>query len=138
MAGKKDVEPKYEILNFEGTKYRTNLSKKFLARVPWEAVNPNEVRTPIPGTVLKILVREGQKVTEGKTLYILESMKMKNRFNAEKSGIVKKIHAQEGEIIPKLFLLMELEDPLPKLAARALASIKKSKTKSKSKEDEQK
>lgn len=127
MAAKKEKEIKFEIFNFEGTKYRTHLTEKFRNRKVWKPKDSNKVFSQIAGTITKINVKEGQKVSEGKCLYILESMKMKNRFNAEKPAIIAKIHIHEGEVIPRKLLVIELEDIPPKKTARGLSSIKKSK-----------
>ncbi len=127
MAKKKENDSKYESLNIDGTQYRTHLSPKYLQRKTWKAKNPNHVLNPIPGTILKILVKEGQKVTIGKCLYVLEAMKMKNRFNAEKNGIITKIIGKEGAIVPKNTLLIEMEDLPPKKIVRVLSSRSKTK-----------
>ncbi|MCK5822220.1 MAG: biotin/lipoyl-binding protein [Bacteroidales bacterium] len=112
MAAKKEKEKekKLDIFNFEGTKYRTHLPEKFLNRKVWEPEDDNKVFSQIAGIISKIVVKEGQKVSKGKCLYILESMKMKNRFTAEKPAIIAKIHIHEGDVIPRKFLVMELED----------------------------
>lgn len=123
MAAKKEKEIKLEIFNFEGTKYRTHLTEKFRNRKVWKPKDSNKVFSQIAGTITKINVKEGQKVSEGKCLYILESMKMKNRFNAEKPAIIAKIHIHEGEVIPRKLLVIELEDIPPKKTARGLSSI---------------
>ncbi|MEA1876392.1 MAG: acetyl-CoA carboxylase biotin carboxyl carrier protein subunit [Bacteroidota bacterium] len=129
MAAKKEKEKdiKLDIFNFEGTKYRTHLPEKFLNRKVWEPKDSNKVFSPIAGTISKINVKVGQKVSKGRCLYILESMKMKNRFNAEKPAIIAKIHIHEGEVIPRKLLVIELEDLPPKKTVRSLSSIKKSK-----------
>lgn len=54
-------------------------------------------RTNIPGSVWKVLVEDGQKVREGDTLVILESMKMEFPVTAEYSGIIEKVYLKPGE-----------------------------------------
>ncbi len=133
MAAKKEKEKekekKYDYFNFEGTKYKTHLTEKFRNRVAWEPKDSNKVFSQIAGTIVKVNVKEGQKVTEGRCLYILESMKMKNRFTAEKSGIISKIHIEDGQVIPRNLLVMELEDPAPKKTGRGISSRTKTKKK---------
>lgn len=119
MDAKKDNDSKLEIFNFEGARYKTHLTKKFRNRQNWKPVDTNQVLAKIPGTVIKICVKEGQKVSEGKCLYILEAMKMNNRFNAEKACIVSKILVKEGDMIRKLRQIMELEDLPPKKSIRS-------------------
>jgi len=99
---------------FEGARYRTQTTDKFANRVAWKADDPNIILAVIPGTLLKITVKEGQKVNIGRCLYVLEAMKMKNKILATKAGVVKKIHGQEGEKVAKNELIMELKDEEPK------------------------
>jgi 3-methylcrotonyl-CoA carboxylase alpha subunit len=54
---------------------------------------------PMPGVVLKILVRTGDAVTKGKPLIILEAMKMEHRITAPHDGTVAAIHCSEGELV---------------------------------------
>ena len=62
----------------------------------------------IPGTIQRIMVREGQKVSMGTPLLILEAMKMRNEVLSPVDGSVKKIHVREGEMVPKSHLLVEM------------------------------
>ena len=57
------------------------------------------IKAPMPGVVLKVLVKDGQQVQKDQTLIILEAMKMENEIFANKSGIVKKVHVKEGESV---------------------------------------
>ena len=96
-------------LVIDGTKYRTRLNQKFESRKPWEPPNPKKISSSIPGTIIKIDVKVGQKVNEGEQMLILEAMKMKNKILFNTSGTVKSIHVKEGERIPKDFLMLELK-----------------------------
>lgn len=60
-----------------------------------EAVVP----APMPGTILEIMVSEGQKVSKGDTLLILEAMKMENEIIAPADGVVKKIYIHKSTTI---------------------------------------
>lgn len=55
------------------------------------------VKAMLPGVITKIIVREGEKVKKGDTLFILEAMKMENEVKSPKDGIVKQITVKEGE-----------------------------------------
>jgi len=106
----KDIKKsRFNSLLIEGTKYKTLFTEKFKNRVKWERPNENEYYSAIPGTILKIYVKEGDKVSAGDQMFILESMKMKNKIAFNKDGIVKKIYAIENQKIPKNFLMLELE-----------------------------
>ena len=55
-----------------------------------------DIVAPVTGTVWKIETKEGAAVTEGETLFVLESMKMEIPVEATEAGLVKKIHVAEG------------------------------------------
>jgi biotin carboxyl carrier protein len=97
-----------EIFSYEGTDYVTKLTDKFRNHKPYTPDNPNLITAQIPGTILKIMVREGQQINPTKCLFILEAMKMKNKVYSITSGRIKKIHIKEGQIVSKNQLLLEL------------------------------
>ncbi len=68
-----------------------------------------ELKAIIPGTILEVLVKKGDKVTHEQPVLILEAMKMNNRIQAEYEGKVKKIHVKVGDKIPKNTVMMEFE-----------------------------
>lgn len=113
MKKKKEVneinELTYKTLNIEETKYKTNLTKKFENRKEWKSPDPSMVTSVIPGTVSKLYVKENDQIVEGEKLLILDAMKMKNTITVPYSGIVKKINVEEGQTIPKGFVMLEIE-----------------------------
>jgi biotin carboxyl carrier protein len=68
-----------------------------------------ELKAIIPGTVLEILVKPGDKVIVEQPVLILEAMKMNNRIQAGCDGVVKNILVKPGDRIPKNHLMMEFE-----------------------------
>lgn len=58
-----------------------------------------EVTAPMPGDIVQILVKAGQKVNQGDPLCILDAMKMKNTIHAPQAGIVSEIGVQEGQSV---------------------------------------
>ena len=61
---------------------------------------PNEIiESPMPGSILKIHVKEGDQIQKGKVVLILEAMKMENDILAETSGTVSRILVQEGSFV---------------------------------------
>ncbi len=54
------------------------------------------VSAPMPGTILKVNVTQGQAVTEGQVLVILEAMKMENEILAPKNGTVNQVLVSKG------------------------------------------
>ena len=105
----KAKKPRFKSFTVDETTYKTYTTKKFDERKAWEPDNPYKMVTFIPGTILKIFVKEGQEVKKGDTLLILEAMKMENEILAEIDAKVKKIHAKVGAKIPKDYLFIEFE-----------------------------
>ena len=68
-----------------------------------------EIRSPMPGKILQVLVEEGAAVEEGQTLVLLEAMKMENSLTAERAARVKKIHVSPGDLVDLGQMLVELE-----------------------------
>lgn len=66
---------------------------------------------PMPGKVVKILVAEGESVQEGQTLLILEAMKMQNECKSTFTGVVSKLHIQEGSIVETASSMVEIKAP---------------------------
>lgn len=62
-----------------------------------EKGNTSEVGSTIPGTIIKILVNEGDEVKESQPLMVIEAMKMETNIIATKSGVLEKILVQESE-----------------------------------------
>lgn len=100
---------KYDKLQIDGTDYKTTLTAAWINRKKWEAPDPCKIFSYIPGTIMKISVKEGQEVQEGDLLLILQAMKMDNRILAPFSGKIKKIYAKTGEKLPKNTLMIEFE-----------------------------
>jgi biotin carboxyl carrier protein len=67
-----------------------------------------QVKSPLPGSVIKVLVSEGQAVKKGDTLLTLESMKMENAIMAEQDGTVKQIAVSAGQNVMQDDLLIVL------------------------------
>ncbi|MGB9721832.1 MAG: biotin/lipoyl-containing protein [bacterium] len=70
----------------------------------------NSVVSPMPGLLVKVPVKIGDKVTAGMTLAIVEAMKMQNELKASKDGVVKKINYKEGEQVDAFVPIVELEE----------------------------
>lgn len=98
-----------QIIIVHSAKYPTTYTKKYMNRKKWIEPNPNHINSFIPGTVIEVLVKEGQKVKAGESLLVLEAMKMHNDVQMPFSGKVLKVHVVNGQKVPKNFLMLELE-----------------------------
>ena len=67
------------------------------------------MNSPMPGKILKLLVSEGQKVSKGEGLLIMEAMKMEHTIKASDDGILEKFHFAEGELVDGGVELVQLK-----------------------------
>ncbi len=74
----------------------------------FEALNTN-IKAPMPGKVLDVMVESGEKIEKGQPLLILEAMKMENVLKAEGVGTIKSILVSQLESVESGQLLIELE-----------------------------
>ena len=63
------------------------------------AAGTGAVTVPMQGTIVKVLVSEGDEVEAGQTVCVLEAMKMENNITADKSGTVKEIKVTAGQSV---------------------------------------
>ena len=89
-----------------GMEYKTFFTKKFEERKTWKAPDPYKVLSHIPGSVIEIFVKPGQKVKKGDKLMVYEAMKMMNVVTSPLDGPIKEVNAKEGESLPKGALLV--------------------------------
>ena len=68
------------------------------------------VTAPMPGQIRAVNVHEGEAVTKGQTLLVLEAMKMEIRIHAPQAGVVKKLFLKQGQTVEREQILIELEE----------------------------
>ena len=69
------------------------------------------IRAPMPGLVSNVLAEEGQEVTRGQTIVVLEAMKMENDLATPRAGIVKRVSAVKGQTVNQGDTLAIIGDP---------------------------
>ena len=104
-----EENPEYHIFNYEGAEYKTLYSKKFSNRKPYVMPDLKKIHAFIPGTIIKVHVKEKEKVKKGGTLLVLQAMKMNNIILAPFNCVIKKVYVKNGESVPKSHLLIELK-----------------------------
>ena len=67
----------------------------------------SNIKAPMPGLVLNILVEEGQEIKKGNALIVLEAMKMENILKSPADGKVKKVAVKKGVAVEKGQILIE-------------------------------
>jgi biotin carboxyl carrier protein len=66
------------------------------------------LKSPMPGLVVNVLVEENMQVKKGDTLVILEAMKMENSLKAANDAVVKKVNVKKGQVVDKNAILIQL------------------------------
>jgi biotin carboxyl carrier protein len=117
----------YFVVEKDGTKYRilvreigertyvwVNGQTLILERPKSEAVgivgsSDSHLTAPMPGTLRKLLVTEGQAVEPKQTVAILEAMKMEHNLRAPRAGKVAKIFFKEGDVLEADATVLDLE-----------------------------
>ena len=117
-----DIDGNEVIVEVNGTSYTVELEKAAAPKIkpvvrpaapaaPAPAAAPvkpvarpasaggNGIKSPLPGVILDVKVKEGDAVKRGQTLLILEAMKMENDIKADHDGTVKSILVSKGESI---------------------------------------
>lgn len=74
-----------------------------------EEPKKRDVKTSMPGKIIKVLVQEGEKVQEGQAVLILEAMKMQNEIKSPWNGRIIRIDSQAGESVKTGALLFSVE-----------------------------
>jgi len=75
---------------------------------PGAAAGRGDILAPLPGLILKLLVKEGDQVREGQTVAIMEAMKMENEIESPFNGTVSSIPVKQGETVLENALLMKI------------------------------
>jgi len=124
----KDVEDNIAQIEVNGTAYEVEIHREVKKNKTPKLVRP-EVRTkpgegeivkkgsaggsqvlaPLPGSIFKMMVKEGDQVKKGDVLLIMEAMKMENNVLSEKEGTVKSVRVKVGDSVLQNDVLIDLE-----------------------------
>lgn len=66
------------------------------------------VKAPLPGLIIDVKVREGEKVKAGQNIVVMEAMKMENQIQATADGTVKKIFVKKGDNVAEGNAMVEI------------------------------
>lgn len=69
----------------------------------------DNIKAPMPGLIIDVMVEPGQEIEKGTPILILEAMKMENVLKADGDGIVKSIEIKQGQAVDKGQILIEME-----------------------------
>lgn len=96
-------------INIDQTDYKTFSTPSFEKNSNWKKAKECEIKTIIPGTVIDVFVKEGDKVHEGDRMLTIEAMKMNNVFYFDKDAVVKKVFVKPSDIVAKGQMLIEID-----------------------------
>ncbi|MGE4567986.1 MAG: acetyl-CoA carboxylase biotin carboxyl carrier protein subunit, partial [Bacteroidales bacterium] len=77
-----------QVLEIEGTSYSTLFTKKYASKAPFQLPDEKKILAYLPGTVLEIKVKPGDKVAAGEELLSVEALKMRNTILSPVSGVI--------------------------------------------------
>lgn len=127
-----NVEDNIAEVEVNGTVYKVEVDKKITSSktpklvrtvaVPSTETTPSQLKTsapsapkgtgfvksPLPGVILDVYIKEGDHVKVGQKLILLEAMKMENNINADKEGIVKSVKVKKGDSVLEGDILVEI------------------------------
>ena len=112
---KADPLEKSFIIRVNGNNYDVKVKDKYdilLKELGLENLNSikvNQIKAPMPGLVLKILLKNGDLIKKGDSVLILEAMKMENILKSPGDGKIKAIKVKQGQAVEKNQVLIELE-----------------------------
>lgn len=110
----KNIAEKTLLLRINGRSYlaqaEDELDKllKQLGMSAGSSAKVNNIKAPMPGLILQVLVAEGQAIQKGDSLLILEAMKMENVIKSPGEGVIKAIKVQQGAPVDKNQILIDL------------------------------
>lgn len=108
-------EEKRFYIKVNGLKYKLNVKDKYdellhsLGMDSLASQKVSDLKAPMPGLVLDISVSEGEAVSKGDALLILEAMKMENVIKSPTDGVIKSISVNKGEALEKNQLILNFE-----------------------------
>lgn len=79
----------------DGQEFKIEAPKR--SRTKTKAVDHGQMKSPMPGKILKILISVGDSVVAGAPLLVMEAMKMEHTIKAAKAGVIEAIHFKEGD-----------------------------------------
>lgn len=121
-----DIDGNMATIEVNGTAYNVEIHHELPKLKPIQpimtqkaakAINPvqahgdakaSQVKAPLPGVIIQVLVRPGDEVTAGQTLCTLETMKMENAIKSETSGRVARVNISQGQSVLQDEVLIEM------------------------------
>lgn len=110
-----DSKSKEIRIKVNGNEYKFKVKNRFdllLEEMGIEMVGANkadDLKAPMPGLVIDVMVEAGQQILKGDAMLVLEAMKMENILKAGSDGVVKSIQVKKGDKVEKNTVLISME-----------------------------
>ena len=110
-----NTDDKTAVLRINGRKYALKLNDQFdqllkdLGLENMTVKKVSEIKSPMPGLVLDILVKPGDSIQKGDQVLVLEAMKMENILKSQTDAIVKSVEIESGVAVEKGQILIKFE-----------------------------
>ena len=114
IVEKNDATKTY-VISVNGNQYTLQAKSKFdelldqLGMSSLDEVKADNLKAPMPGLVLDILVEPGTVLAKGDAVLVLEAMKMENNIKSPAEGVVKSIDIKKGQAVEKNQVLISFE-----------------------------
>jgi biotin carboxyl carrier protein len=110
-----DIAQKEMTIKVNGSLYQVKLKDRYdelLHQLGMDAKvgkKTNEIKAPMPGMVLRMMVKQGDTIAKGDGLLVLEAMKMENIIKAPADGVIKQLMVAERDKVEKNQVMIQLD-----------------------------
>lgn len=110
-----DYDQKTMTIEVNGNSYTMKISDCYdqmvdkMGLLVGDSQKAKDIKAPMPGLIIDVMVEEGQEIAEGTPLIILSAMKMENILLAQAAGVIKSINVKKKDTVDKGQLIIEME-----------------------------